>query len=158
MSQVCKYNEFTIRFFSHNEVPDLRIKYDFALFEDGAFDREIIFERSKNQLIFEANKYMQQLGNCEKYIIVENGVQLIFLWTSLKGKPEKINLRGGKKQLLDYLVLTFCKKKQKALYIGNSHEAPLAFWRNEISCDVIFTEASIIDKFLKETVEQFLPF
>ena len=118
----------------------------------------MIFNNSKNQLIFEANKYMQRLGNCEKYIIVENGVQLIFLWTNLRGKPEKINMRGGKKQLFDYLFLTFTKKKNHCLYIGNSPEAPLAGWRNELNVDVIYTEAKIIDTFLKSTVEQFLPF
>jgi hypothetical protein len=156
--KVVKYNNFEVRFFSVNEETQFRLKYDFALFEDGIFDRNIIFERSKNQLIFEANKYMQQLGNCEKYIIVENGVQLIFLWTSLKGQPEKINMRGGKRQLMDYLFLTFAKKKNKCLYIGNSFEAPLAAWRNELSCDVIYTEVIIIDKFIKETQEQYLPF
>jgi len=156
--QSCKYNNFEIRFFSQNEEIAFRKKYDFALFEDGIFEREIIFGRSKNQLIFEANLYMQQLGNCEKYIIVENGVQLIFLWTSLRGKPEKINMRGGLKQLMDYLVLTFCKKSNHALYIGDSVEAPLAFWRNEVSVDVIYQNPKIIDQFLKNTVEQFLPF
>ena len=156
--QSCKYNDFEIRFFSHNEENAFLKKYHFALFEDGTFDRAIIFGKSKDQLVFEANRYMQQLGNCEKYIIVENGVQLIFLWTSLRGKPEKINMRGGKKGLFDYLFLTFTKKKQRALYIGNSAEAPLAAWRNGVNCDVIYTEQKIIDTFLKNTVEQLLPF
>lgn len=154
----CKYNDFELRFFSYNEEKSFLKKYHFALFEDGIFDREVIFGRSKNQLIFEANKYMQQLGNCEKFIIVENGIQLIFLWTSLKGKGEKINMRGGKKALFDYLFLTFTKKKSRCLYIGNSPEAPLAAWRNEVNCDIIYTEEKIIDTFLKNTVEQFLPF
>lgn len=156
--QECKYNNFSIRFFSQNEEIAFLKKYDFALFEEGNFQRDIIFGKSKNQLVFEANKYMQMLGNCEKYIIVENGVQLIFLWTSLKGKPEKINMRGGKKELFDYLFLTFTKKKNKCLYIGDSFEAPLAGWRNELSVDVIYSDPKIIDKFLKNTVEQFLPF
>jgi hypothetical protein len=155
--KVCKYNNFEVRFISHNEKFEPKRKYDFAVFEDGVFDREKLFN-SKNQLIFEANLYMQQLGNCEKYIIVENGVQLIFLWTNLRGKPEKINMRGGKKELFDYLFLTFTKKKSKCLYIGNSYEAPLAAWRNERNADVIYTEEPIVDKFLKNTVEQFLPF
>jgi len=156
--QSCKYPNFEIRFFSQNEEIAFKKKYDFALFEDGIFEREIIFGRSKNQLVFEANKHMQMLGNCEKYIIVENGVQLIFLWTSLRGAPEKINMRGGKKQLMDYLFLTFTKKKNSCLYIGDSFEAPMAGWRNELSVDVIYQNPKIIDQFLKNTVEQFLPF
>jgi hypothetical protein len=101
---------------------------------------------------------MQQLGNCEKYIIVENGVQLIFLWTSFKGKGEMINMKGDKKQLFDYLYMNFAKKKNHCLYIGNSFEAPLAAWRNELSCDVIYEDEKILDKYIKATQEQYLPF
>jgi len=160
MPKLCQYNDFAIQFISQNDTNDFKFlkKYHFAIFEEGTFDRAIIFGKSKDQLIFDANQYMQQLGNCEKYIIVENGIQLIFLWTSLKGKAEKINMRGGKKELMDYLFLTFTKKKSRCLYIGNSHEAPLAAWRNSVNCDVIYTEEKIIDKFLKSTVEQLIPF
>jgi len=154
----CKYNDFSVRFVSQNEEFDFRKKYSFALFENGDFKREMLFSRSDHQLIFNANKYMQQLGNCEKFIVVENGVELILLWTSLKGKPEKMNMRGGKKQLLDYLVLSFCKPKSKCLYIGNSVEGPTAFWRNGVSVDVIYTDERILEKYLKETQELYLPF
>jgi hypothetical protein len=147
-----------MRFISSNEEFEFRKKYDFALFEDGIFDRALLFGKSKDQLIFNANNYMQQLGNCEKFIIVENGVQLIFLWTSLRGKPEKINMRGGKKALMDYLFLTFTKRKMKCLYIGNSPEVPLAGWRNECSVDVIYQDQEILDSYLKQTTEQYLPF
>jgi len=154
----CKYNEFSVRFISQNEEFDFRKKYHFALFESGEFKREMLFERSDQQLIFYANKYMHQLGNCEKFIIVENGVDLILLWTSLRGKPEKINMRGGKKQLLDYLVLTFCKPRSKCLYIGDSVEGAAAFWRNGVSVDVVYTNEDIVDKYLKQTQELYLPF
>lgn len=157
----CKYNDFEIRFISQNESDEIVFskKYDFAFFESGEFRRELLFARSKHQVIFEANKYFQQLGNCEKMIVLENGAENIsFLWTSLKGKHEKINMRGGKRHLFDYLFLTFIKKKSRCLYIGNSFEAPLAGWRNSCSVDVLHTNEKIIEIYLKQTQELYLPF
>jgi hypothetical protein len=158
--QECNYNDFKLRFVSQNEVSEFAFLkfYDFALFEYGMFDRAIVFGKSKNQVVFNANSYMNELGRCKKYIVVKNNTQLNLLWTSLPGEPEIYNLRGGKKELFDYLFLTFTKKKSKCLYIGDSPEAPLAAWRNEVNCDTIYTEVKIIDTFLKSTVEQFLPF
>jgi len=155
-----KYNDFCIRFIPQNEKSefDFRKKYDFALFEEGEFDRALLFERSKHQLIFNANKYIQQLGNCEKFIIVENGTDISFLWTSLRGKPEKTNMRGGKRELMDYLFLTFTKRKNTCLYIGNSIEVPMAAWRNNVFADVVYTNEAIIERYLKQTTELYLPF
>ena len=158
--QECKYNDFAIRFVCQNDISEFAFlkRYDFVLFENGIFDRAIIFGKSKQQVVFNANTYMNELGRCGKYIVVKNNTQLNLLWTSLPGEPEIYNLRGGKKELFDYLILTFTKKKFKCLYMGDSFEAPMAAWRNEVNCDVIYTEAKIVDTFLKSTVEQFLPF
>lgn len=156
MMKDCKYNDFSVRFLSDTE--ELRAGgYATAIFHEGSFIRENIFGKSTNQIVFNANLYNQFLGNFDKFIIIENGIQLSLLWTSFKGAHEKINLRGGTRQLFDYLFLSFTKKKHKCLYFGNCVDAPLAAWRNQVSLDVI-SQKNIVDEFLKNTVETYLPF
>lgn len=156
MTKECKYNDFSVRFYSQNENETGRGKYDMSMFHEGVFDREIMWY-AKNQIVFDANEYLQQLGNCEKFIILEKGIDISLLWTSFKGNPEKISMKGGTKYLFDYLFLTFSKKKQKCLYIGSCVDAPIAAWRNQINLDVMY-QANIIDEFLKQTTETYLPF
>ena len=153
----CKYNDFNIKFFSHNETLPNK-KYHFCIFHEGIFDRSIVFGKSRFQIIFNLNEHMQQLSNCSKIIIVKKGIEFILLWTSLKGKNELYDLRGGWKEFFDYLILNSERNHKNFLYIGNSHYAPLACWRNGKNCDVIYQSESVVDTFLKETVEQYLPF
>lgn len=161
----CKYNDFKVRFISPEELYPTHnftrgIQYDLSIFQEGIFDRIVSFERSKNQIVFDANKHMQELGNCEKFIVLKNGVNdFSLLWTSFKGNAELINMKGGMSHLFDYLFLSFCKKKQKVLYIGNQFEAPVAAWRNAINIDVVGEYSdNMLDLFLKRTQEAYLPF
>jgi hypothetical protein len=154
----CKYNDFSVRFMNYNETTEhLHKKYQLFLFHEGILQRDN-FLISTNQIVFDFGDKNLLLGNFEKFLILKNGINLSLLWTSFKGKSEEINVKSGTKNLFDYLILSFIKKKQKMLYVGNDVNAALAGWRNQINLDVISDSTDIVDKFLKNSVESYLPF
>lgn len=109
---------------------------------------------TKECIIFEGNKFI--LTPCEKFIILECGLELIYLWTTLKGSPQKIKL-SSLETLYDILIMSYSKKADIILGIGNSFECALACWRNARNADVIEFEENkyfaAIESFKQATIQ-----
>jgi hypothetical protein len=157
----CKYPNFEIRF--TKEENDLRLKYDLAILHTSAGMPPFLFDKSKNQIVFNSNEKNQFLPNYTKFIVACRGTtELNLLWTSFKGKSEIYQIKSSE-SFYDYLIMSFCKKGQKVLYIGDDYRMCVAAWRNSVNldalCPMMFNvEETIIDSFLKNTQETLLPF
>lgn len=106
--------------------------------------------RSKNRLIFEGNRFSST--GCEKFIILEKGKQLTYIWTSFKGEPEKIKWHENElERVYDMLILYYSKKGDRIVCIGNSYEGAISCWKNQREGDIF---ACTDSEYLK-TIEDF---
>lgn len=137
-------------------------QFDLCIVGKDCFLSTVFFERCKNIIIFDANRF-HTLRQCEKFIILENGLLLRYLYTSFKGVPEKINIhKVNDCSLYDMLFLRFTKKKDKVLCIGSAFAGAFAGWKNDRICEVVeydkFDYDKAINDFQNATQQQKLMF
>lgn len=111
-------------------------KYDLYIHGGHSYPySEMVSQCSKNRLVFEGNKFW--FMGCEKFIILEKGKQLTYIWTSFKGEPEKIKWHENElERVYDMLILYYSKKGDRIACIGNSYEGAISCWKNQREGDI----------------------